>query len=162
MNKTKALVVIDIQNDTHKNYKEIIANINTAIAWAVKNDIIVVYIKHENLSAGSKLFLPNTSGAELATDLKVVSKNIFLKNKSNALTSGDFVQFIKENEINEFILMGADATICVKSTCFNLRKLNHTITVLADCVSCWDKKQIPEILKYYENQGSKVITTKDL
>ena len=31
----KALVVIDIQNDITKNYKDIIDNINTIIDWAV-------------------------------------------------------------------------------------------------------------------------------
>ena len=31
----QALVIIDIQNDITKNYKEIIGNINKAIAWAV-------------------------------------------------------------------------------------------------------------------------------
>ena len=32
--KNKALVVIDIQNDITKNYKEIIENINRSIDWA--------------------------------------------------------------------------------------------------------------------------------
>ena len=41
----KALIVIDIQNDITKNYKEIIGNINAAIDWAVNNNIHVVYIK---------------------------------------------------------------------------------------------------------------------
>ena len=31
-----ALVVIDLQNDITKNYKEIIEKVNTAIDWAVK------------------------------------------------------------------------------------------------------------------------------
>ena len=31
--KNKALVVIDIQNDITKNYKEIIENINKAVDW---------------------------------------------------------------------------------------------------------------------------------
>ena len=46
----KALVVIDIQNDITKNYKDIIDNINKAIELAASNDIHVVYIRHENLS----------------------------------------------------------------------------------------------------------------
>lgn len=29
----KALVVIDIQNDITKNYKEVIGNINAAVDW---------------------------------------------------------------------------------------------------------------------------------
>ena len=43
----KALVIIDIQNDITKNYKDIIDNINTAIDWATNNDIHVVYITCE-------------------------------------------------------------------------------------------------------------------
>ena len=42
----KVLVIIDIQNDITKNYKDIIGNINKAIDWAVSNDIHVVYIRH--------------------------------------------------------------------------------------------------------------------
>lgn len=42
----KALVVIDIQNDITKNYKEIIGNINSAIDWAVEHEIHVVYISN--------------------------------------------------------------------------------------------------------------------
>ncbi len=44
----KALVVIDIQNDITKNYKEIIDNVNTAIDCALNNDMQIVYIKHYN------------------------------------------------------------------------------------------------------------------
>ena len=83
----KALVIIDIQNDITKNYKEIIENINKAIDWAVDNDIHVVYIRHENLSAGTRTFKPNTRGSELTSDLKIVSKNVFTKYKGNALDS---------------------------------------------------------------------------
>ena len=78
----EALVVIDIQNDITKNYKDVIGNINRAIDWASNNNVHVVYISHENLSAGSRVLKPNTFGAELATDLKVVSENIFIKNKN--------------------------------------------------------------------------------
>ena len=34
--KNKALVVIDLQNDITKNYKEIIERVNQAIDWADK------------------------------------------------------------------------------------------------------------------------------
>ena len=35
--QTKALVVIDIQNDITKHYKDIIDNINAAVEWAAAN-----------------------------------------------------------------------------------------------------------------------------
>jgi nicotinamidase-related amidase len=82
----KALVVIDIQNDITKNYKEIIGNINQAIDWAVDNDIHVVYIRHENLSAGTRTFKQGTHGAELVSDLKMVSENILTKYRGGNIT----------------------------------------------------------------------------
>ena len=71
--KNKALVVIDLQNDITKNYKEIIERVNQAIDWADQNDLYVVYIQHNNLSAGTRTFKPGTRGAELVPELKIVS-----------------------------------------------------------------------------------------
>jgi nicotinamidase-related amidase len=158
----KALVVIDIQNDITKNYKEVIDNINQAIDWAVDHDIHVVYIRHENLSAGTRTFKPNTSGAELAPDLKRVSENVFTKFKGNALTSEAFADFIDQNEISDFYITGADAVACVKSTCYNMRKANYGVTVLSDCVTSYDKRKIDEMLDYYEGKGCSIIRLNDL
>ena len=140
--KNKALVVIDIQNDITKNYKEIIENINKAVDWAVVSDIPVVYIKHNNLSAGTRTFKPDTHGAELVPDLKIVSEHVFLKTKGNALTSEGFAAFVSENEIGEFYIAGADAIACVKSTCYNMTKGGYIVHVLSDCITSYDKRKI--------------------
>ncbi len=158
----KALVIIDIQNDITKNYKDIIDNINKAVDWAAAHDIHVVYIRHENLSAGTRTFKPNTNGAELVPDLKIVSKNIFIKSKGNALTSEGFADFICKNEICDFYIAGADAVACVKSTCYNLCKANYGVTVLSDCVTSYDKRKLDEMLRYYESKGCKIICLNDL
>lgn len=157
-----ALVIIDIQNDITKHYKEIINNINQAIDWAVACHIHVVYIRHENLSAGTRTFKPNTHGAELAPDMKIVSENIFTKTKGNALTSEKFSAFIAQNEISDFYIAGADAAACVKATCYNLRKANYGVRVLADCITSYDKRKIDEMLRYYESKGCEIITLSDL
>lgn len=158
----KALVVIDIQNDITKNYKEIIDNINKAIDWAVANGLHVVYIRHENLSDGTRTFKPNTRGAELAPDLKMVSGNVFTKSKGNALTSEEFAAFINKNAIDEFYITGADAVACVKSTCYNLTKANYKVNVLSDCVTSYDKRKIDEMLRYYESKGCTLMSLNDL
>ncbi|MBS4058298.1 MAG: cysteine hydrolase [Bacteroidales bacterium] len=158
----KSLVVIDLQNDITKNYKEIIDNVNRAIDWAVENEIHVVYIRHYNLSDGTRTFKPNTRGSELVPDMKLVSKNIFEKSKGNALTSEEFADFIRKNEISEFYITGADAIACVKSTVFNMRRENHKVTVISDCVTSYDKKKIDEMLNYYEKNGSNIIKLNDL
>jgi len=160
--KKKALVIIDIQNEITKNYKEIIGNINKAIDWAVNQAIHVIYVRHENLSPGSKLLKPNTFGSELATDLNVVSGNVFTKSKSNILTSEKLTEFINQEKLKEFYITGADAAICVKSSCFNLRKAGYSVNVLSDCITSWLKKKIPEMVEYYTSKGCHIINLDDL
>lgn len=159
--KNVALVVIDIQNDITKNYKDILQNLNSAISWAVENDMHVVYIKHNNLTDGTRTFKPGTKGEEFVPELKIVSNNVFTKSKSSALTSNDFVKFIEDNRIDEFFVAGADATACVKSTCFNMKKSGFAVHVLADCVTSYDKKKIPEMLAYYESKGCELENVAD-
>ena len=154
--KNSALVVIDLQNDITKNYREIIEKVNEAIDWAARKELCVVYIQHNNLSAGTRTFKPGTHGAELVPELHIVSDRIFTKSKSSALTSEPFAAFIQEHGITEFYLVGADAAACVKSTCFNMRKSGYTVHVLSDCITSYDKKKLPELLAYYESKGCKV------
>ena len=156
MTKNSALVVIDLQNDITKNYREIIGRVNQAIDWAAGRGMYVVYIQHNNLSAGTRTFKPGTHGAELVPEMKLASNNIFVKTKSNALTSGDFSGFIQEHDITEFFIAGADAAACVKSTCFNMAKSGYAVHVLSDCITSYDKKKLPEMLAYYESKGCSV------
>ena len=153
---SKALVVIDIQNDITKHYRDIIDKINDAISWAQSQGMYIVYIKHNNLTAGTRTFKPNTKGAELVPELSVVSEHIFVKTKSNALTSEDFTRFITDSKIDEFFICGADATACVKSTCFNMTKAGYTVHVISDCVTSYDLKKVDEMLDYYAKKGCEV------
>lgn len=150
---SKALVVIDLQNDITKNYKEIIGQVNNAVDRASAAGFIIVYIAHNNLSAGTRTFKPGTHGAEFVPELKVVSDNIFTKTKSSALTCEEFAAFIEENKITEFYIAGADATACVKSTSFNMAKAGYTVHVLSDCITSYNKAKIEEMLQYYESKG---------
>ena len=160
--KDSALVVIDLQNDITKNYREIIGKVNEAIDYAAQKELWVVYIQHNNLSAGTRTFKPGTHGAELVPELKVVSDHIFTKSKSSALTSEAFTAFIKENGITEFYIAGADAAACIKSTCFNMTKSGYTVHVLSDCITSYDKKKLPELLAYYEGKGCEVIELSEI
>ena len=152
----KALVVIDIQNDITKHYRDIIDNINSAVDWAMKQAMTVIYIKHNNLSAGTRTFKPGTKGAELVPELRIVSDHVFVKTKANALTSEAFSEFIRSKDIREFYITGADATGCVKSTCFNMAKAGYAVHVISDCVTSYDPKKLPEMLRYYADKGSEV------
>lgn len=153
---SKALVVIDLQNDITKNYRDIIERVNEAVDLAAGEGMPVVYIRHNNLSAGTRTFKPGTRGAELVPELKVVSGHIFTKTKSSALSSKEFCAFIRDSGINEFFIAGADAAACIKSTCYNMTRAGYTVHVLSDCITSYDKKKLPEMLAYYESKGCTV------
>ena len=157
----KALVVIDIQNDITKHYRDIIDDLNAAIDWAVEWEMDVVYIKHNNLSPGTRTFKPDSKGAELVPELKIVSNKVFVKTKANALTSEEFSAYIRENGIDEFFITGADATGCVKSTCFNMTKAGYAVHVISDCVTSYNLKKLPEMLAYYADKGCEVRTLQE-
>ncbi len=162
MEKNTALVVIDIQNDISKHYKEIIDNINLAIDWALERNFHIIYIRHNNVTPGTRNFKPGTKGEELVPELKLVSDNVFVKTKANALTSEPFASYIEDNGINEFYIAGADATACVKSTCFNMTKSGYVVHVISDCITSYDLKKIPEMLAYYAGKGCDVKTLREV
>lgn len=128
----------------------------------VNSGVQVVYIRHENLSDGTRTFKTGTRGAELAPDLKIVSENIFTKYKGNALTSEAFADFVSKNNIDEFFITGADAIACVKVTVYNLAKVGYKVNVLSDCITSYDKRKIDEMLVYYQSKGGNIVTLSDL
>ena len=156
--KNRALIVIDLQNDITKHYRDIIDRVNAAVLWAQSVGMHIVYIKHNNITAGTRTFKPDTKGAELVPELNVVSDNIFVKTKSNSLTSEAFSDFITTNNINEFYVVGADATACVKSTTYNMTKAGYTVHVISDCVTSYYLKKMKEMLAYYASKGCEVKT----
>ena len=155
MNKS-ALVVIDMQNDITKHYRDIVDTVNAALDWATESGMEVVYIRHNNLSAGTRTFKPGTRGEELVPELRRVSDHVFTKTKASALSSEAFCEFIRTNGIDTFYITGADATGCVKSTCFNLAKAGFTVRVISDCVTSYDLKKMDEMLAYYAGKGCEV------
>lgn len=158
----KALVVIDLQNDITKNYKDIIGNVNCAIDRAVKGKMHVVYVRHNNVTAETRTFKEGTRGADFVPEMKIVSENVFVKTKASATTNEEFVKFFNDNDIKEIFVAGADATACVKSTCYNLVKLGFSVCVLSDCITSYDKTKIPEMLDYYQSKGCKIATSNGL
>ena len=154
----QVLVVIDLQNDITKNYREIIDSVNRAVDWAAGRGMHVVYSRHHNRSEGTRPFKPGTRGAEPVPELRLASDNVFIKTKSSALTSEEFAAFLRRHGVTECFLTGADATACVKSTAYNLARAGYAVRVLSDCVTSYDKTKIPEMLRYYESRGCTVRT----
>ena len=68
------------------------------------------------------------------------------------------LEYIRANGIDDFYITGADATACVKSTCFNMKKAGYAVHVISDCVTSYDLKKMDEMLAYYADKGCEVRT----
>lgn len=69
-----------------------------------------------------------------------------------AVSNGMHIVYIEHNNITDGTRTfqpgskGADATACVKSTCFNMTKAGYTVHVFSDCVTSYDLKKYPKCL----------------
>lgn len=112
----------------------------------------ILYILLDNYAEHEIGFMPGA----VSTDATGFRKEPKYMNKMVAPTMEPV------NGITEFYITGDDATGCVKSTCFNMRKAGYTVHVLSDCVTSYDLKKLPEMFAYYAKQGCEVLTLDDI
>lgn len=162
----KALVVLDIQNDTlsvpqYKNSSNLLENINKTIEEANKLNIPVVYSKQEFSKPLDKLlsggvYRQGSTGSKLSNELSVTSTNIFSKERSDLFSSNDFENFLATNNIGELYLVGADASSCVLKTTEAGINREYKVTVLKDCIFSIDEKRLKTALNTYKKLGANV------
>jgi hypothetical protein len=69
-----------------------------------------------------------------------------------------FAQILEEKAVALFVqILKEKAVACVKSTCYNMCKVNYTVNVISDCITSYDKRKIVEMLRYYESKGCNLI-----
>ena len=61
----KTIVFLQDAKRYYKALRDIVDRLNAAIEWVVQSEMEIVYIQHNNLSAGTRTFKPETKGAEL-------------------------------------------------------------------------------------------------
>ena len=65
----KALVVIDIQNDITKHYRDIIDRLNAAIEWAAESDVEIAQFLYPKTEYDLCIDISNKSPAALAEEI---------------------------------------------------------------------------------------------
>ncbi len=163
----KALLVIDIQEDAtgkttnrpYKNSKELIDNVNLVINSSQTKGINVIYIKHEingnffNKIVMGNRFIKGTPGSEIDSRIRIINNHIFSKNKGNALSNPEVVNFLKKNNINKIFIVGLDASACIYKTSLGAIEMGYEVLVLKDAIATSDMAKIPQILDKYKKKG---------
>lgn len=169
-----ALLVIDIQEGSTGNVSvseeyinqadALILNVNELILLADSLNIPVVYIYHQidnwlfNLATNGVL-AKNSPGTAIDSRIKIVSKNIFSKEKMDAFCNPELDEFLKKHNVNKLLITGMDAVYCVNRTVYAALNRGYKITVIQDAIISETESKKIEMIEQFESDGIHVINS---
>lgn len=176
----KALFVIDIQEDytgeaakepfPYKDSSTLVKNVNKIIELASEKNIIVVYVKQEFYGVFGKLFskmfchgtaIKGNPGTEIDKRIHIVSNNIFSKITAGAFSNPMLIKLLEEHKVDTVYLTGIDAEYCVYATAKGALKHGYNVFIIKDGIALRAEHKWDEILKKYEHDGIKLISSED-
>ena len=170
-----ALIVIDLQTGMLDGVKEpplddhhrLIANAKTLIAWARERRAPVAFIRHDG-AAGDSL-APGAPGWPVDPALgQKPEEPTFSKSVGDAFSRPELGAWLRQRDINNVILIGAQTDQCVQATVNGALRNHLGVTVAADAHGTWDwqGETAPQIIARHNalfvDAGAKVMTTAEL
>ncbi|EGU56105.1 isochorismatase hydrolase [Vibrio nigripulchritudo ATCC 27043] len=138
-----ALVVIDVQQaliePEPKPYEayEVIERINTASEWARRNDIPVIFIRHE---APDSIVERHSPGWQVHEKLiQAASDKYVNKNTPDSFNNTELKEVLDDLSIDHLYVCGYATEFCVDTTTRRAAGLGYPITLLADAHTTHDK-----------------------
>jgi len=187
-NPQKALLVIDIQEDTtgtmalplspYKDKAEYIARLNKVIEDASRKNILIVYVKQEFDGLWGKtlsravlcgLDIKGQPGTKVDKRMAILSNYKFSKPQGDAFTNPKLNEFLTGQRVNELYFAGLDPEFCIYATARGALNRGYKVNVIAeailswrDTICIWSKNNNEGIFKKYRQDGIKVISGKEL
>ncbi|MDP3479514.1 MAG: isochorismatase family protein [Desulfoprunum sp.] len=165
-----ALLVIDIQEDytgpqAKKRYRDgdrIVAASNALIAQAKEKGVKVVFIQNiiDNplvavLVGG--INAPGSPGTEMDQRLeKILGTTTFTKNRADAFANPALDSYLRENQVDQLILVGLDAAYCVNATTMGALNRGYKVTLFSDGLATESGKAIDALSTQWRQAGALV------
>lgn len=129
MEKIKALLVIDVQNEYMKKYDEsLLFRINQRIEHSVENNELIIYVKN------TKKLRNRTVTYEFDEKLKVSSEHILYKDKASAFSNNELHNILVENGVSEVEIIGIDGNSCVSCTAVDAQKAGYKVILSCEYI----------------------------
>jgi nicotinamidase-related amidase len=137
---TKALLVIDIQNDYFPGGKmELVGALEAATNAARiqrhfrQLDLPVIHVQHIALSPTATFFLPDTFGAEIHQDVApITNEPVVVKHLPNAFRETRLAQLLTELAVSELTVVGMMTHMCVDTTVRAANDAGYQVTLVGD------------------------------
>lgn len=143
---TKALVIIDIQNDYFPGGKmELVGSLEAANnAAKVLEDfrakaLPVIHVRHESLKPTATFFLPGSEGAQIhPTVAPNPGEHVILKRYPNAFRDTDLQQWLVDKGITELTVVGMMTHMCIDTSVRAASDLGFTVNLISDACATRD------------------------
>ncbi|WP_394771619.1 cysteine hydrolase family protein [Lacisediminihabitans sp.] len=143
---TKALLVIDIQNDYFPGgaYSLVGSEAAGEVAHRILEDarsagMPIVHLRHVSVEEDATFFLPGTSGAEIHPLLAPAPGELVLtKSLPNAFVDTALEPLLREGGIDGLVIVGMMSSMCVDATSRAALDLGLDVTVVHDACAAPD------------------------
>ena len=143
---TKALLVIDIQNDYFPGgAMELVGAVEASqVAAKVQAEfrsqgLPVVNVQHIALKPGSTFFLPDTFGAEIHENVKPgADEPVIVKHFPNSFRETNLKQTLDDLEVDELTIVGMMTHMCIDTTVRAANDAGYKVTVIENACATRD------------------------
>ncbi|HEY6914198.1 MAG TPA: cysteine hydrolase family protein [Paludibacter sp.] len=137
---SKALILIDIQNDYFENGANTLIGSETASENARlllnefrKKQLPVIHIQHLSLRAGSTFFIPHTIGAEIHANVAPMdNEKVFAKHSPNSFIETGLHEYLSALHVSELVICGMMTHMCVDATIRAAKDFGYICTLIGD------------------------------
>lgn len=137
---SKALIIIDIQNDYFpggqfplEHSMQAGVNAGQVLDHFRKAGHPVIHIQHHSVREGSFFFIPGTEGAEIHECVRpIAGEKIILKNYPNSFRETVLQDELEKMGITELVITGMMSNMCVDATTRAAFDLGYKCTVVED------------------------------
>lgn len=166
----RAVVVMDIQKHfmekkiNNSEAEELIMNINK-FQESIKGKAHMLYVQSilTVLSISKRgIDIDTLDGLNLDNRLVLKTENIYKKDKANAFTSDNFVEYLNKKEIGTLYIVGVMAEHCVYKTAYNALKRGYKVILVKDAIQGRNKQSMNKIFEKLKNKGAKVVSLDEI
>ncbi|WP_419771401.1 MAG: cysteine hydrolase family protein [Candidatus Marinarcus sp.] len=155
---SKALIIIDIQNDYFEggacelvNPMEASLKAKKVLEYFREHSMPVFHVKHTNIREGATFFLPNTKGVQIHENVKPLENEIIIqKNYPNSFLETSLENELEKLNIKELVICGMMSHMCVDSTTRAAFDMGFDVTLVHDACTTKDLEFLGKKVKASE------------
>jgi nicotinamidase-related amidase len=143
---TKALIIVDVQNDYFKGGNMELVKMDAAadncrqLLHEYRNSSSPIFhIQHLATREGATFFVPNTRGCEIHDSVKPLESEVILtKNYPSSFRDTGLDEKLREANISNIVVCGAMSHMCIDTTVRAAFDLGYSCEVISDACATRD------------------------